>query len=323
MLDTCPRAHRQQGQRRNAPFTLDKHGGRSKPLGRPAPHGRHGAGNAAAADGGTGAPLTPNRDANAAAGTAGGADGAPAAARRKPCDYNQRAGSAQAASETARSLSRDLTISGSQRLGIPAQRTADQQLRKVRPRRPSPAEEGQSPAVPKPNRRLPASALESLEVHGPAQALDDGVAGAHRWKRTLCGCALALISCAAAALTRWPKSSTLPSSSASWSRPFTGTRSSCQTRYCQPCRQRRRSASANPLTQGPPQHRGTPPQALYCELDDGASVFFFHDGSLVCWQASESQVERCLFDVRMAQSEPYPADLVETEEMNFVHKPEG
>ena len=64
-------------------------------------------------------------------------------------------------------------------------------------------------------------------------------------------------------------------------------------------------------------------QALYCEIEHSTSVFFFHDGSLVCWQATESQIERCLFDARQAQSEPYVASAVETEEMNYVRKAEG
>jgi len=136
-----------------------QHGGRSKSLGRPAPHGHRGAGSPAAAAGRCGAAPPPDRDA------AGGVDRPPAAARRKPCDRNQRAGS-NLRPATSSTLSRNLTVSWLNRLGIPLQRIADQQLRKVRPRRPSPAEEGQSPAVPKPNRRLPASALESLEVGG-------------------------------------------------------------------------------------------------------------------------------------------------------------
>jgi required for meiotic nuclear division protein 1 len=64
-------------------------------------------------------------------------------------------------------------------------------------------------------------------------------------------------------------------------------------------------------------------KALYCELDGSASVFFFHDGSLVCWQATEGQIERCRYDARSAQDEPYGAGAVETEEMNYVHKRDG
>lgn len=59
-------------------------------------------------------------------------------------------------------------------------------------------------------------------------------------------------------------------------------------------------------------------QALYSPIPDRGHVFFFRDGTLVCWRGTDAQIERCLFDSRMAQINPLPASLQETEEMNFV-----
>ena len=89
------------------------------------------------------------------------------------------------------------------------------------------------------------------------------------------------------------------------------------------CQQRRLTAAADRTRVGSEARPVPPKQALYCELELGASVYLFHDGTLVFWQASEAQIERVLYDARTAQTEPYPTAAVETEEMNYVHKEAG